>query len=103
MADLIITKAVLEDSATKLQHIADELEHQKSDDRALTEVYGQHDVQRAMHDFSGDWKIHREKMTGAVTDLRDKMQKSVEHWSSLEQDLHDKLTTESHPTGGTAA
>ncbi len=34
MADLIITKAVLEDSATKLQHISDELEHQKSDDRA---------------------------------------------------------------------
>jgi hypothetical protein len=103
MADLIITRAVLEDSATKLQHISDELEHQKSDDRALTEVYGQHDLQKAMHDFSGDWKIHRSKMKGAVKDLHDKMQKSVEHWSALEQDLHDKLTTESQPTEGQAA
>ena len=101
MADLIITKAVLEDSATKLQHISDELEHQKSDDRALTEVYGQHDVQRAMHDFSGDWKIHRGKMTGAVKDLHDKMQKSVENWSALEHDLAEKLTTERTDTGHT--
>ncbi|MEG8037688.1 hypothetical protein QP157_20925 [Sphingomonas sp. LR61] len=29
MADLIITKEVLEDSTTKLQHISDELEHQE--------------------------------------------------------------------------
>ncbi len=94
MPDLIITKAVLDDSAGKLQHIVDELEHQKSDDRALSEVYGQRDVQKAMHDFSGDWKIHREKMTGAVKDLQGKMQKSLEHWRALEQDLADKLSTE---------
>ena len=103
MADLIITKAVLEDSAAKLQHISDELEHQKSDDRALTEVYGQHDVQRAMHDFSGDWKIHRNKMKGAVKDLHEKMQKASDNWASLEQDLHDKLSTEEHPADGQAA
>jgi hypothetical protein len=104
MADLIITKAVLEDSAAKLQHISDELEHQKSDDRALSEVYGQHDVQKAMHDFSGDWKIHRNKLKGAVKDLHGKMQKATENWTALEQDLHDKLTTEHHDTseGGAA-
>ncbi|WIE64927.1 hypothetical protein DEI99_017090 [Curtobacterium sp. MCLR17_036] len=103
MADLIITRAVLEDSATKLQHISDELEHQRSDDRALTEIYGQHDVQKAMHDFSGDWKIHRNKMKGAVRDLHDKMQKSTEHWTELETDLTDKLDTEAQPTDGQAA
>jgi len=99
MADLIITKEVLEDSTTKLQHISDELEHQKSDDRALDQVYGQHDVHKAMHDFSGDWKIHRNKMKGAVKDLRDKMQKVTQNWTDLEQDLHDKLTTETTDAG----
>jgi hypothetical protein len=103
MADLIITRAVLEDSATKLQHISDELEHQKSDDRALSEVYGQHDVQKAMHDFSGDWKIHRNKMKGAVKDLHEKMRKATEHFTDLEHDLTEKLTTESQPTDGGAA
>ncbi|WP_144761325.1 hypothetical protein [Curtobacterium sp. 9128] len=99
MADLIITKEVLEDSTTKLQHISDELEHQKSDDRALDQVYGQHDVYKAMHDFSGDWKIHRNKMKGAIADLRDKMQKATQNWTDLEQDLHDKLTTETTDAG----
>ncbi|WIE61534.1 hypothetical protein DEI97_017585 [Curtobacterium sp. MCLR17_032] len=103
MADLIITRAVLEDSTTKLQHISDELEHQKSDDRALTEVYGQHDVQKAMHDFSGDWKIHRNKMKGAVKDLHEKMQKATENFTDLEHDLTEKLTTESQPTDGGGA
>jgi hypothetical protein len=96
MADLIITKAVLEDSAAKLTHISDELEHQKSDDRELDQVYGQSDVHSAMSDFSGDWKIHRDKMKGAISDLKDKMQKATDNWTSLEQDLHDKLTTEEH-------
>jgi NifU-like protein involved in Fe-S cluster formation len=104
MSDLIITKAVLEDSAAKLQHISDELEHQKSDDRALSEVYGQRDVQKAMHDFSGDWKIHRNKMKGAVKDLGEKMRKASENWSALEQDLAEKLSTEHHDAaeGGAA-
>ena len=96
MADLIITKEVLEDSTTKLQHISEELEHQKSDSRELDEVYGQRDVHSAMHAFSGDWKIHRDKMKGAISDLRDKMQKATDNWNSLESDLTEKLTTESH-------
>lgn len=100
MADLIITRAVLEDSTTKLQHISDELEHQRSDDRELDQVYGQHDVQKAMHDFSGDWKIHRNKMKGAVKDLHDKVQKAADNWTAVDQDLHDKLTTESQATDG---
>jgi hypothetical protein len=94
MADLIITKEVLEDSTTKLQHISDELEHQKSDDRELDQVYGQSDVHSAMNDFSGDWKIHRDKMKGAIADLRDKMQKATDNWTGLEQDLSEKLSTE---------
>ncbi|MFZ7087107.1 hypothetical protein [Curtobacterium sp. RRHDQ10] len=102
MADLIITKAVLEDSASKLQHIHDELDHQKSDDGSLAEVYGQHDVQDAMHDFSGDWKIHREKIRDAVGKLHELMQKSVESWTGLEQDLAGALTTENTTTGAGA-
>ncbi|SBN61650.1 hypothetical protein GA0004736_0538 [Curtobacterium sp. 9128] len=99
MADLIITKEVLEDSTTKLQHISDELKHQKSDDRALDQVYGQHDVYKAMNDFSGDWKIHRNKMKGAIADLRDKMQKVTQNWTDLEHDLSEKLTTETTDAG----
>jgi uncharacterized protein YukE len=53
-------------------------------------------VYRAMNDFSGDWKIHRDKMKGAISDLRDKMQKATDNWTGLEQDLSEKLSTESH-------
>jgi hypothetical protein len=102
MADLIITKAVLEDSSAKLQHIHDELSHQKSDDGSLAEVYGQHDVQKAMHDFSGDWKIHRGTITTAVGKLNESMQKSIESWTGLEQGLTDALTTENTTTGAGA-
>ncbi|KQO63865.1 hypothetical protein [Curtobacterium sp. Leaf261] len=99
MADLIITKAVLEDSAAALQHIHDELDHQKSDDGSLAEIYGEHDLQKAMHDFSGDWKIHRGKIRDAVGKLNESMQKSLESWTGLEKGLTDALTTENTPTG----
>lgn len=98
MADLIITQAVLEESTAKLQHISAELEHLKSDERELAQVYGQRDLQKAMHDFSGDWRVHRDKMKGAVKDLATKMQQATDEWTSREKELADALSTEEEPT-----
>jgi hypothetical protein len=92
MADLIVS-AQLDESAKNTAMILDELQHPKSDDSALDDIYGQGDLKSAMHDFDGDWKIHREGITKNVSKLNDMLSNSMQEWASIQQQLTDGLQT----------
>jgi molecular chaperone GrpE (heat shock protein) len=94
MTDLIVTSAVLEDSTAKLVAIKAEFDEAGKRMKAEAEVWGQHDVTKAMHDFVDNWGIHRGKISTAVGDLQKKMQEMVDGWTETEKQLHDGLTTD---------
>jgi hypothetical protein len=88
--DLVISQE-LSDSAAKVHAIIDELEHQKSDDNQYHGVFGESHLQDAFSDFSGDWKLHREKIRKNVDKLDKNLQNSIETWTDLQQQLKDGL------------
>jgi hypothetical protein len=92
MADLIVS-AQLDEAAQNTAMILDELQHQKSDDKELDDIYGQSDVTSAMESFGGDWKIHRENITKNVSKLNDMLSNSMDQWKDIQQQLTDGLQT----------
>lgn len=90
MADLVISQE-LSDSAAKVHAINDELQHQESDKSEYAHVFGESHLQKKFHDFSGDWKLHREKIRKNVDKLDKNLQNSVDTWRDTQQQLTDGL------------
>jgi len=94
MADLIITSALLEDSAAKLGTIKTEFDHVDDHSNADPSIWGQHDLASAMKSFSGDWKIHRGHISEAMEGLRKKLDEMAAGFSDTEQKLSESLETD---------
>jgi hypothetical protein len=98
MADLIVTAAVLEDSTAKLAAIKTEFDNVAAHSEADPSIWGQGDLTNAMTDFSGDWSIHRGKISEAVAGL----QKKLENMTSAFADAEEKLAASLETTTETA-
>ena len=94
MADIIVTRAVLEDSAGKLSAIKTEFEHANDRSGEDSDVWGASPVASAMQHFAGDWSIHRGKISVAITDLHKKLEDMTVAWNDTERSLAESLTTE---------
>ncbi len=94
MADLVVTRAVLEESAAKLASIQTEFDNTDEHAGADPGVWGESDVKSAMGDFSGNWSIHRKHISAAVGELHQKLDDMAAGWNDTEQKLSDSLSTE---------
>jgi flagellar biosynthesis chaperone FliJ len=86
MADLVVTKAVLEDSAKDLKAISDEFKNMSKrwDNGA---IWGHDVVKNAMDDFIDDWWVKREKLQVQLDNLTKKMDEAAKTWTDTEDQL----------------
>ena len=86
MADLVVTKAVLEDSAKDLKAISDEFKNMSKlwDNGA---IWGHEVVKSAMDDFIDDWWVKREKLQQQLDNLTKKMDEAAKTWTDTEDQL----------------
>ncbi|MEC5171070.1 hypothetical protein [Glaciihabitans sp. GrIS 2.15] len=94
MANLIVTSALLVESAEKLASIRQEFDHTDDHAGADPSIWGQSALESAMEQFAGDWGIHRAKISTAVGELHTKLEDMTAGWNDTEQKLSDSLTTE---------
>lgn len=86
MADLVVTKAVLEDSAKDLKAISDEFKNMsKRWDNGS--IWGHEIVKSAMDDFIDDWWVKREKLQVQLDNLTKKMDEAAKTWTDTEDQL----------------
>ncbi|MEU4384254.1 hypothetical protein [Promicromonospora sp. NPDC023805] len=86
MADLVVTKAVLEDSAKDLKAISDEFKNMsKRWDNGT--IWGHDVVKSAMDDFIDDWWVKREKLQVQLDNLTKKMDEAAKTWTDTEDQL----------------
>jgi flagellar biosynthesis chaperone FliJ len=86
MADLVVTKAVLEDSAKDLKAISDEFKNMsKLWDNGT--IWGHEVVKNAMDDFIDDWWVKREKLQVQLDNLTKKMDEAAKTWTDTEDQL----------------
>jgi flagellar biosynthesis chaperone FliJ len=86
MADLVVTKAVLEDSAKDLKAISDEFKNMsKLWDNGT--IWGHDVVKSAMDDFIDDWWVKREKLQVQLDNLTKKMDEAAKTWTDTEDQL----------------
>jgi flagellar biosynthesis chaperone FliJ len=86
MADLVVTKAVLEDSAKDLKAISDEFKNMsKRWDNGT--IWGHDVVKNAMDDFIDDWWVKREKLQVQLDNLTKKMDEAAKTWTDTEDQL----------------
>jgi flagellar biosynthesis chaperone FliJ len=86
MADLVVTKAVLEDSAKDLKAISDEFKNMsKLWDNGT--IWGHDVVKSAMDDFIDDWWVKREKLQVQLDNLTKKMDEAAKTWTDTEEQL----------------
>jgi flagellar biosynthesis chaperone FliJ len=86
MADLVVTKAVLEDSAKDLKAISDEFKNMsKRWDNGT--IWGHEVVKSAMDDFIDDWWVKREKLQVQLDNLTKKMDEAAKTWTDTEDQL----------------
>lgn len=86
MADLVVTKAVLEDSAKDLKAISDEFKNMsKRWDNGT--IWGHDVVKSAMDDFIDDWWVKREKLQVQLDNLTKKMDEAAKTWTDAEDQL----------------
>lgn len=86
MADVVVTKQVLEDAATDLKNINDEFKNMS----AMWEggdIWGHDTVKNAMNEFIDNWWVKREKLQVQLDDLTKKMEQSRDAWNQAEDDL----------------
>jgi flagellar biosynthesis chaperone FliJ len=91
MADLVVTSVAVDDAATQLKSIVDELENMKElwDDG---DIWGHKTVKNAMGDFVESWWVKREKLQENLKDLQEKMETAAETWNDTEIELEKSLT-----------
>ncbi|RPF20863.1 hypothetical protein [Myceligenerans xiligouense] len=86
MADVIVTKEVLEDAATDLKNINDEFKNMS----AMWEggdIWGHDTVKGAMNSFIDNWWVKREKLQVQLDDLTKKLDQAKEAWNETEDAL----------------
>ncbi|WP_394769103.1 hypothetical protein [Lacisediminihabitans sp.] len=93
MANLIVTAAVLEESTAKLTSIKTEFDHVDDHSHADDSIWGQSALTSAMGKFSGDWKIHRGKISEAVGGLQKKLEEMTAAFTDTEKQLSESLET----------
>lgn len=86
MADLVVTKEVLEDSAKDLKAINDEFKNMsKLWDEGT--IWGHDVLKQAMDDFIDDWWVKREKLQEQLDNLTKKMDEAAKTWTDTEDEL----------------
>ncbi|GAA1866093.1 hypothetical protein [Myceligenerans crystallogenes] len=96
MADVIVTKAVLEDSAADLKRINDEFKNMsKLWDNG--NVWGHDVLKRAMDDFIDDWWVKREKLQEQLDNLTKKMDEAAKAWTDTEDQLASTFDQQGTP------
>lgn len=91
MADLVVTSIAVDEAATQLKSILDELENMD----AMWDggdIFGHKTVAGAMDDFIDSWWVKREKLQENLKDLQSKMEKAAETWNNTEIELEKSLT-----------
>ncbi|WP_423922508.1 hypothetical protein ACPEEZ_02880 [Frigoribacterium sp. 2-23] len=94
MADLIVDGDALATSIDNLARVRDELADQMSGRDENHDIFGQRDINKAMRDFSGDWKIHRKKIKDDVAKLHDKLVEMNDTWNEADQEIKKNIQTE---------
>ena len=93
MADLNVTSEVIDEGAKQLKTVIEELKHMD----AMWDggdIWGHKTVDGAMDDFISSWWVKREKLTGNLEDLQEKMEQSAETWNNTETELDNSLKPE---------
>ena len=86
MADLVVTKEVLVDSAKDLKSISDEFKNMsKRWDNGT--IWGHEVVKNAMDDFIDDWWVKREKLQVQLDNLTKKLDEAAKTWTDTEDQL----------------
>ncbi len=93
MADLVVTSVAVDDAATQLKSILDELENMSAMWEG-GEIWGHRTVKGAMHDFIESWWVKREKLQDNLGDLQEKMEQAAETWNNTEIELTKSLEAE---------
>ncbi|MFZ7087104.1 hypothetical protein [Curtobacterium sp. RRHDQ10] len=88
---LLITDILVTDSRDRVGRVDDELQHQKSDDKADRGVFGEGHLEHTYRDFSGDWKLHREKLRKNVDKLHQNLINMNDAFTDVQQQLTDGL------------
>lgn len=94
MPDLIVTSAVLDDSSGKLAAIRKEFDNASDRVPDHNDVWGQNDLKSAMQKFVWNWGTHRQHISDAVDQLRQKVDDTIAGWTDTEKQLSEGLTTE---------
>jgi len=94
MPDLIVDGEALRTSIDSLSRVRDELGDQMSGRDENHDIFGQRDLNKAMRDFSGDWKIHRTKIKDDVSKLHDKLVEMSETWDEADGEMAKSISTE---------
>ncbi|NIJ05111.1 hypothetical protein [Frigoribacterium faeni] len=94
MPDLIVDGEALRTSIDSLARVRDELSDQMSGRDENHDIFGQKDLNKAMHDFSGDWKIHRNKIKDDVVKLHDKLVEMSDTWDEADGEMAKSISTE---------
>lgn len=91
---LLITDILVTDSKDRVGRVNDELAHQRSSDSANHGVFGERNLQGAFDQFSGDWKLHREKLRKNVGKLHQNLENMNSAFTDVQQQLVDGLKIE---------
>lgn len=93
---LLITDILVTDSRQRVGRVNEELEHQRSSDRENRGVFGERRLQSTFDSFSGDWKLHREKLRKNVDKLHRNLEDMNTAFTDVQQQLVDGLKVESN-------
>lgn len=88
---LLITDILVTDSRDRVGRVNDELDHQKSSDKENRGVFGEKHLESTFKDFSGDWKLHREKLRKNVDKLHQNLVNMNDAFVDVQQQLTDGL------------
>lgn len=91
---LLITDILVTDSRDRVGRVNDELEHQKSSDAENRGVFGEKHLEGTFKDFSGDWKLHREKLRKNVDKLHKNLVDMHDAFTDVQTQLVDALKVE---------
>lgn len=93
MPDLVVTSIAVDDAATQLKSVLEEL---KGMDAMWDggDIWGHRTVKNAMDDFIGSWWVKREKLQSNLEDLQKKMEQAAETWNNTEIELAKSLESD---------
>jgi hypothetical protein len=88
--DLVVDGS-LDDTNQHLKSIHDEFKNMKKHTDEDKDIWGQHDLKKAMDAFEHNWYVHRDKIDKRLEDLSKKVDEAVTAWSDADKQLSDNL------------